>query len=284
MTAEAVAGVLADGTPFYAPIGEVVVDGSLVTCHLCGRALRSVTAHLRAHGWTKERVLRGVRPGTGPVPGRTGDPQAPGGRPGCPAGLRARGPRGQCRGAGPGPRRGPDPRRGRGGQRPPPPGTAPQEGPAGAGRDPARRRCPGQPGTCAPPSRRGRRRRRPCATDTRISERFVLTRVADGASLAAISREAGLHKDWLSRHLGEHRPGGGRSRAAAAADRWDARWRPALRPARLPRRAQLLARTPHGAASDCQLDRRRGRPDPSRRRVRAAPSRAGPGGSRRQAP
>src|SRR5215475_14391925 len=47
-------GVLADGTPYYAPIGEVIVDGSLVTCHLCGRALRSVTAHLRAHGWTKE--------------------------------------------------------------------------------------------------------------------------------------------------------------------------------------------------------------------------------------
>src|SRR5215475_12766241 len=47
-------GVLADGTPCYAPIGEVLVDGSLVTCHLCGRALRSVTAHLRAHGWTKD--------------------------------------------------------------------------------------------------------------------------------------------------------------------------------------------------------------------------------------
>ena len=38
---------------YYAPIGEVVVSGALVTCHLCGRSLRSVTAHLRAHGWTK---------------------------------------------------------------------------------------------------------------------------------------------------------------------------------------------------------------------------------------
>jgi len=47
-------GVLDDGTPFYAPIGEVIVDGSLVTCHLCGRSLRSVTAHLRVHGWTKQ--------------------------------------------------------------------------------------------------------------------------------------------------------------------------------------------------------------------------------------
>jgi hypothetical protein len=47
------AGVLADGTVYYAPIGEVVVTGALVTCHLCGRSMRSVTAHLRVHGWTK---------------------------------------------------------------------------------------------------------------------------------------------------------------------------------------------------------------------------------------
>src|SRR5215467_7985016 len=53
ISAAAPVGVLADGTPHYAPIGEVIVDGSLVTCHLCGRALRSVTVHLRAHGWTK---------------------------------------------------------------------------------------------------------------------------------------------------------------------------------------------------------------------------------------
>jgi hypothetical protein len=30
-------GVLADGTLYYAPIGEVVVAGALVTCHLCAR-------------------------------------------------------------------------------------------------------------------------------------------------------------------------------------------------------------------------------------------------------
>jgi hypothetical protein len=29
-------GLLADGTPFYAPVGEVTVDGDLVICHLCG--------------------------------------------------------------------------------------------------------------------------------------------------------------------------------------------------------------------------------------------------------
>src|ERR1700691_773559 len=48
-----VVGALADGTPYYAPIGEVVSDGTTVTCHLCGRALKSVAAHLRTHGWTK---------------------------------------------------------------------------------------------------------------------------------------------------------------------------------------------------------------------------------------
>src|SRR5215471_21669247 len=53
ISAEPPVGTLADGTPYYAPIGAVITDGSLVTCHLCGQALRSVTAHLRAHGWTK---------------------------------------------------------------------------------------------------------------------------------------------------------------------------------------------------------------------------------------
>ncbi len=47
-------GVLADGTPYFAPLGAVVVEGSQVICHLCGHALRSVTAHLRRHGWTKQ--------------------------------------------------------------------------------------------------------------------------------------------------------------------------------------------------------------------------------------
>src|SRR6202012_199703 len=48
-----VVGVLADGTPYYAPAGEIVSDGTAVTCHLCGRSLKSVAAHLRVHGWTK---------------------------------------------------------------------------------------------------------------------------------------------------------------------------------------------------------------------------------------
>jgi hypothetical protein len=36
--------------------------------------------------------------------------------------------------------------------------------------------------------------------------KFVIARTQAGASLAAISREVGLHKDWLSRHLGRIAP------------------------------------------------------------------------------
>jgi ROS/MUCR transcriptional regulator protein len=46
-------GFLADGTPYFSPIGQVIADDSHVICHLCGRAFRSVTAHLASHGWTK---------------------------------------------------------------------------------------------------------------------------------------------------------------------------------------------------------------------------------------
>ena len=48
-------GRLADGTPFFAPLGTVVRDREeRVQCHLCGRFLRVVGGtHLRVgHGWT----------------------------------------------------------------------------------------------------------------------------------------------------------------------------------------------------------------------------------------
>jgi len=48
-----IVGVLGDGTPYFAPLGQVVADGAHVTCHLCGRTFRSVAAHLASHGWTK---------------------------------------------------------------------------------------------------------------------------------------------------------------------------------------------------------------------------------------
>lgn len=94
MSAETpVAGVLSDGTPFYAPTGEVVADGTRVTCHPCGRAFRSVATHLASHGWTKERYceafgLERSQPLEGPQ-----TRQLPGRVPGGPPGLRSRDPR-----------------------------------------------------------------------------------------------------------------------------------------------------------------------------------------------
>jgi hypothetical protein len=68
---------------------------------------------------------------------------------------------------------------------------------------------------------------------------FVLDQVTRGASLAAISRQAGLSKDWLSRHLPDIDP-----QAAAARQqrpgRWDARWQPALRQLGFPDVASYL--------------------------------------------
>lgn len=51
--ARPVVGLLRDGTPYFAPIGQVLADGALVTCHLCGGPFRSVATHLSFHGWTK---------------------------------------------------------------------------------------------------------------------------------------------------------------------------------------------------------------------------------------
>lgn len=52
------AGTLPDGTPYFAPLGEIVHDGEeRIQCHLCGRFLRKVGGtHLRVvHGWTIEQ-------------------------------------------------------------------------------------------------------------------------------------------------------------------------------------------------------------------------------------
>src|SRR5215469_4917691 len=57
---------------------------------------------------------------------------------------------------------------------------------------------------------------------------FVLARVEQGASLAVISREAGLNKDWLSRHLGCVDPAAAEAARLRRPQRLDARWQPAL--------------------------------------------------------
>jgi DNA-binding phage protein len=53
---------------------------------------------------------------------------------------------------------------------------------------------------------------------------YVLARVASGASLAAISREAGLNKDWLHRHLSEVDPAAAAAVRHAPSDRDGHRW------------------------------------------------------------
>src|SRR3984893_14818714 len=273
-----VAGVLADGTVHYAPIGEVlVVDDTLVTCHLCGRSLRSVTAHLRAHGWTKEAYCEAF-------------------------GLE----RGQSL-------EGPQTRKLRAAALAPPLVFAPaiREGSA-AGRDRARAGALARDAAAAargrplpeqrlrkargalaaiPPARvaeanseRARRRRARVAAEAARRAGYpdiralVLERAGQGASLAAMSREAGLHKDWRSRH-----PRSGRGRAATARRPVGCPVAPGAHQARIHRRGRVPARTPHRAASHDQRDRRRGRAVASCRALRAAPSPAGPDGARREA-
>ena len=58
---------------------------------------------------------------------------------------------------------------------------------------------------------------------------FVLSRTAAGASLAAISRDAGLHKDWLSRHLGKIDPMAAGLARQPGTSRLDGPWLPAVR-------------------------------------------------------
>jgi len=220
-------GMLADGTPFYAPIGEVATDGSLVMCHLCGRALRSVTAHLRVHGWTKQAYCEafGLESGQSLEGDETRKLRAaaftsrlvfdPAIRQGSAAGRErarsgdlARDAAAVARG-----RRHPEQRRRKARQAM----TAAQVAVmAQANTERARARIA--------------RVAADVARDHGYPDigAFVRARVTSGASLAAISREAGLHKDWLSRHLGGIDPG---AAAAALHERpahRDARWLPVL--------------------------------------------------------
>jgi hypothetical protein len=206
-----VVGVLADGTPFYVPIGEVISDGVTVTCHLCGRPRKSVAAHLRAHGWTKAAYCEafGLERGQ-PLEGQE---------------TRKR------RAASFAPRLIFDPAIRAGSA------TGRQRAAAGELSRDAARASTGRP----LPEQRRRKAARAAAASGEVTAQanrdraaryraevaarvardqgyptlgaYVLARAASGASLAAISRDAGLNKDWLHRHLAEVDP------AAAAAVR-----------------------------------------------------------------
>jgi AraC-like DNA-binding protein len=224
-----VVAVLADGTPSYAPIGEVVVvDGTLVTCHLCGRSLRSVTAHLRAHGWTKDAYCEafGLERGQSLEGPETRKLRAAAftARLVFDAAVREGSAAGRDRA--------------RAGQ------LARDAATAARGRPipEQRRRKALQALATIPPSsiaransQRARRRLAEVAAAAAARAGYpdigalVLARVADGASLAVISREAGLHKDWLSRHFGDIDPAAAAAARRALAARRDAGWGPALR-------------------------------------------------------
>ena len=175
--ARAVVAVLADGTPAFAPIGEVVVTDARVVCHLCGRTLRSVTAHLRVHGYTKDAYCAAF-------------------------GLE----RGQSL-------EGPDTRKLRAAALT---SRLVFDRAFRAGSAAGRQRA-----------RSGELTRDAAAVATGRPHPEQRRRKARQA-LAAISREAGLHKDWLSRHLADVAPAAAASVPGQRPARPDARWRPAL--------------------------------------------------------
>ena len=222
-----VVGVLPDGIPFYAPIGEVLADDSRIACHLCGRRFRSVTAHLRAHGWTKEAYCEafGLERGQSLEGPETRKLRAaaltarlvfePAIREGSAAGRE----------------------RARAGQ------LARDAAAAARGRglpEQRRRKAAAALAAVSPAAvtqaNRDRADRQLARIATAAAQRqgfpdigsLVAARAAAGASLTAISRGAGLHKDWLSRHLGRVDPAAAAAVRLGRPARWDARWLPAL--------------------------------------------------------
>lgn len=223
-TVRAVKAVLPDGTPAYAPVGVVVRDGERVMCHLCGRWFRSVVAHLRSHGWDhlayrtafglqRGEPLEGVdtrsRRATAMRARRAHDPVV---RAGCEIGQ-------QWVRSGALTKAAAEAARGR---------PQPEQ---------RRRKTLAALAAIRPEARAAGSRRH---AETRLREtaqaaaarlgfanigELVRDRVAAGASLAAISREAGLHKDWLSRHLSTVAP----EVTTDSRHRQDARWLPTVR-------------------------------------------------------
>jgi lambda repressor-like predicted transcriptional regulator len=227
----AVQAVLSDGTPCYAPIGIVVREGDRVLCHLCGRWFRSVIAHLRSHGWDhlayretfgllrseplEGAGTRGLR-AKAMTKRRAHDPAV---RAGCELGreLARTGALTKAAAEAARGRRQPEQRR--------------------------RKTLAALASVNLAARAEGSRRRADehlRRTGQEAAERLghpdigelVRDRAAKGASLAAISREAGLHKDWLCRHLATLDPAAAEDVAATAGtrrdERWDAPWLPTL--------------------------------------------------------
>ncbi|WP_432986277.1 hypothetical protein [Dactylosporangium sp. CA-233914] len=209
-------GRLDDGTPHYAPIGELPVDGDRVCCHLCGRWFLSVASHLRVHGWTKAGYLEafGLE--------RTNPLSGPATRKRRASALGARGAEPAIRDA----RRAARERAGSGAL------TAAAARAARGRAHPAERRVKtlAALATIEPAARAAGNRRRGEEHRARVAAavaarsgfasfgEYVTARVRAGLSMAAISREAGLHKDWVSRHAPvPQRPPPGETRLAPVA-------------------------------------------------------------------
>jgi hypothetical protein len=220
-------GVLTDGTAYFAPVGEVEADGDLVACHLCGEWRRSVTAHLRAHGWTKDAYCEafGLERGQSLEGAATrklraasfsarlvfepaviqgserGRAMARSGELASAAATAARG------------RRLPEQRRRKARQ--------PMSAPAHAASAEANRA-------------RAAQRLAVVAAKAAAEQGYpdigamVTDQAARGASLAAISKAAGLHKDWLSRHLAIVAPDVTAALRSCPATAADARWLAAI--------------------------------------------------------
>ena len=222
-----VVGVLSDGTPFYAPIGEILVADGRVTCHLCGRSFRSVTAHLRAHGWTKERYCTtfGLERGQSLEGDETRKLRSaaftarlifePAVREGSAAGrARAR--------AGALTKDAAAAARGR---------PFPEQRRRKNSRVSAARRS-----VAARAARRERADRQLVALAASAAARqgfadigsLVMARLQAGASLASISREIGQNKDWLSKHIGRLDPVAAALASCHPRRHPDEAWLPAL--------------------------------------------------------
>ena len=223
-----IAGVLSDGTPYFAPIGQVVADSSRVTCHLCGRSFRSVAVHLSSHGWTKTQYCEafGLERRTSLEGADTRKLRAASfsARLVFEPALRT----GSARGR----------ERARTGQ------LTRQAAAAARGRPfPEQRRQRARVAVSASARRqmaRANRERavgRLAARAAEVARRrgypdigqLVRDRVAAGDSLAAISRACGLDKDWMSRHLARLDPLLAAAVTARRADPGDRRWLPVIR-------------------------------------------------------
>jgi lambda repressor-like predicted transcriptional regulator len=219
-----VVGKLEDGTPYFAPVGEVEADGDLVRCHLCGSWRRSVTAHLRAHGWTKDAYCAafGLERGQSLEGEATRKLRAASfsARLVFDVAVRDGSARGRARA--------------RSGE------LAKDAAVVARGRP-----VPEQRRRKAREVMAGRRHPASVKASQEHAQRHLLrvaalaaaqhgyadigalvrARTDAGASLAAISREAGLHKDWLSRHLATLDPETAAAvKARPVAVAADARW------------------------------------------------------------